>query len=356
MRDPGVAAMKEYSTKRKIGRRNKFDYRATRHQTKGPMPLSQLKTFHDELREHLPSSLFLHHLGPLFDEDVNYNVKSENLQAAAEAATEILDKIKRVCEGKTEPFEIPQTRGQATSDVWYEERKFRSTCSDCKTFLGLTKPRAKVNYLRRKVWGLDRFESEAMRLGKLYEDGARRRYAEFLRGICPQATIQERGLIINPKYPQLACSPDGIIQIPNYLEQDILFEAKFLSKAWVNPDEFEKHLTAKEAKRFYLRHNDDGLLDLKENHSYFYQIQMALDILNLKWCHLMVYSEGGYTIVPVKYDENFWREKRIQIIKRHREMLLPEFSLRRTLRFLEPICLIYHTHFLRQEEPTDDLF
>lgn len=358
IRDPGLAATKDYSQQRRIDRRNTFDFRATRFQTEGPLGQARLKTFHGALREHLPQSLLMYHLGPLFDDPESPTEVSENMQLAAENAVRRMLAMKAQCEGKTEPFELPGTRGQDTSQRWAQERASRSTASDSKTFLGLTSDRAKRNYLRRKVWQLDAFESEAMRLGKQYEDGARRKYAEFLRSVGDDAEIQLRGTMVNPKYPQLACSPDGIISIPSYLESDILFEAKFLTKDHVNPDKFEEGMTPKESQRFYLRRNSEGVLYLKETHAYYYQIQMSLDILELEWCHLMVYSAAGYTIVPVQRDPNFWHEKRLRLIKRHRQMLLPEFTLRRTLRYLPPLVLEYNVPTMNPEAmgdlPTQD--
>lgn len=311
----------------------------------GPMALEKLKPFYEDLKERLPKSLLMYHLGPLFDDPESPTEVSDNMQLAAENAVRMLLSMKSVCEGKTAPFELPGTRGQDTSEKW----AFRSTASDSKTFLGLTSACAKSNYLRRKVWQQDAFESEAMRLGKQYEDGARRKYQEFLREVSADAEIQVRGTMVNPKYPQLACSPDGIISIPSYLHHDILYEAKFLTKGHVNPHKFEEAMTETEGKRFYLRRNSDGLLEIKEKHAYYYQIQMSLDILEMEWCHLMVYSAAGYTIVPVRRDPYFWHEKRLRIIKRHRQLLLPEFTLRRTLRHLVPLVLEYNVPTMNPE-------
>lgn len=355
-RDPGFVSKKQYSSKRIVTRRNTFDYRATEFKIQYPMPMEKLKQFRDLLREKAPSSLFMFTIGGLFDDlndsDDEEEEVSDDLEFAANNACFLMWKLNRAAKGHAGPFQIPNTKGQARNPSWFWERAHRGTASDCKTFLGLTSNSAKMRYMRRKIWGLDYYESEAMKHGKLYEPIGRKKYEQYLQGGDPSIVIEETGSWSNSKCPQLSCSPDGLIMSLNVPEV-ILWEGKYWDKPHVNPKEFHNQLTVEGLKRFYLYMDDNEIPHLKQSHSYYYQIQMSLDILELKWCHLMVYNEAGYIIVPVKYNPEFWHEKRLRMIQRHRELLLPEFALKRTKRYLRPIELVYsHSH----EDPNDDFF
>ena len=68
---------------------------------------------------------------------------------------------------------------------------------------------------------------------------------------------------------------------------------------------------------------------------------MRVDILECQFCHLYVFSDLGHVIVPVEYDPALWTEKRTRAMQRHRELILPEAVLKRTLRHLVPIELKY---------------
>ena len=320
------------------------------------MPLEKLKKLKKNLSDHTPSCVLLHHIEALLDEKLfegDGESLSDDLQKAAEECSRLMWTLNKMCEGKTAPFEVPNTRGQSKDEEWAVARSILSTASDCKTFLGLSSDAAKINYLRRKVWRLKGGPTPAMAYGLKMEGPARLKYENILKGINPTFHIEETGLWKNPKYPMLACSPDGLIKSELELIGVVLLEIKVLFKVFVDPAKFEEHLTRDERNRFYLRRNAQGNLELKENHSYHYQIQMSLDILELNWCHLFVYSETGYALVPVKRDEAFWTEKRIRLIQQHREMIIPEKVLKRTLRHLPPYLLMYSEF---HEDPSDDFF
>ena len=153
-------------------------------------------------------------------------------------------------------------------------------------------------------------------------------------------TIEETGLWKNPKYLKLGCSPDGLIKSPLSTEI-ILLEIKVWMKAHIDPSVFDQYLTDKEKATFYLFRNSMGYIELKNNHSYYYQIQMNLDILELEWCHLLVCSESGHVVVPVRRNLAFWTEKRIRAIAKHRELIIPEKVTKRTLRWLAPLEIMY---------------
>ncbi|KAK3926337.1 Uromodulin [Frankliniella fusca] len=125
------------------------------------------------------------------------------------ACSKFIWSLNKKCEGMIKPFEVEGTKGQTDPESWSMERSKCSTASDCKTFLGLSSGQAKKNYLRKKNWRLDRVETAAIKYGKEMEGPARKVYAEKIKKVHSPLEVIEAGLWKNPKYPTLACSPDG---------------------------------------------------------------------------------------------------------------------------------------------------
>ena len=361
-KDPGFVSTKQYPLLRDVTRRNKRDPRPTARCDNSPMSLQKLEQLRKRLEEDSPTCLLLFHLEGHLDEmegtenEVEEIHNNDHLADATVQCSRLRWKLNRDCLGKDRPFEVPNTRNQADDEEWQRQRSFLSTAYDVKTFLGLTSGKAKKNYLRKKVWHRDRYVSKAMKEGKEMEATGRKAYEDLLRTYYSSFKILETGLSRNPKYPQLGCSPDGLIKWPEGLREQedlMLLEIKWYTKEHVDPAKFEEQLTEDERKRFYLLRLPNGELDLKRNHTYYYPIQMALDIVELEWCHLYVFSASGYAVVPIKYDPTFWNEKRGRTIKRHRELILPEHIFKRTLRHRQTIELMYPEF---HEDANDDYF
>ena len=49
----------------------------------------------------------------------------------------------------------------------------------------------------------------------------------------------------------------------------------------------------------------DGKVVLKESHMYFAQIQGQLAITKTHWCHFYVYSQAGYHLETIQFDESY---------------------------------------------------
>ncbi|KAK3924289.1 Alkaline nuclease [Frankliniella fusca] len=389
-KNPGLVREKQYETKKPLGPRINFDPRPTAYKTDG-ISDAQLREFKENLQQSTPTCLFLYHLDSGFipstvmDSEVILDLDTdEGCMMLADNCSKLLWMLARKCLGKSGPFEVANTRGQHTSKVWHAERVLCVNPSSAKTFLQLKKEITIIRWLRKKIWHYGNFENEAMRTGKRLESVARKRCETILKEEQnPKYCITETGLWKNPKYPQLACSPDGIITLQG--EKNKLLEIKVLTMLHkisesdqeiynleeednpdpddstdkrkklkpINPEKFEDEMTPKQKRSFYLKRNEEGCIKLKPTHAYNYQIQMSLDILELEECILCVYSETGCILVTVQYDQEFWEEKRYRLIQKHREMIIPEVILGRTKRWLPPCQLVYSCF---HEDPHDDYF
>ncbi|KAK3931163.1 Alkaline nuclease [Frankliniella fusca] len=237
-------------------------------------------------------------------------------------------------------LELQNTRGQTENGFWYSERCVRVTASVAKQVLGLTSPEAKMNFLRKHMWGLDKFESPGMIYGKESEPIAREEYIKEIRKEDPQATVREMGTCINPDFPQLSCSPDGLLF--SEVLGDRLLEIKCpVVLAEGDPNHFEQFLHQKQKWNFFLKRNKHGSLELKKTSQYYYQIQMSMAILNLTLCDFVVWSKNGMVKLTINFDMSFWQEKKKRLMAIHRSLFVPEHFFMRTPRFLLPQELTY---------------
>ena len=287
----------------------------------------------------IPKSMLWSHIGPLkvidapsdapnqldntegiddgTDSIADSAIEEDAIAAVAEKCSEFLWLLNQVRKRESTPYEVPGTEGQRKSDVWHLERRYRCTASSCKEVLGLHKDSAKIRYLRNHVWGKSNFRPTwNMQYGIDHEDEARNDYEKKVRNYDPDAFVVKCGLWINPMYPQLCCSPDGLVITSS--GERILLEIKCLTLTYVDPEKFEELMPPEKQKNFYLHRLPGKGIALKEHHQYHHQIQMSLDILELNRAHLFVWSESGSAAIEVQRNPSFFTEKRERLISFHR--------------------------------------
>ena len=108
------------------------------------------------------------------------------------------------------------TRGQATCERWYEERRKRSTASNIGTVLKRRKSIYPKSLLKTLEVSSNKGCPKACKLSKDNEVEAIQKYMEGKQkqgssvGVCAAC-----GFIVNPNFPWLGASPDFPINDPN---------------------------------------------------------------------------------------------------------------------------------------------
>ena len=115
--------------------------------------------------------------------------------------------------------------------------------------------------------------------------------------------IREAGIIIQSQLFWLGASPDGVIfdkkiQEIGLLEIKCPYNKRNLSIESIITD-----------KTFYIALNKDKKPYLKKEHhfGYYTQIQVAMGLAGLKWCHFVVYVYSGMIIVKVDFDRDYFK-------------------------------------------------
>lgn len=91
--------------------------------------------------------------------------------------------------------------------------------------------------------------------------------------------LKSSGLVLNPDWPHLGASPDGIVEC-NCCGRGVI-EIKC---PYCNNDEDVENI-ASSGKCFA---NTDGTLHLDKSHAYYYQVQTQLYICNVEYCDFCV--------------------------------------------------------------------
>ena len=107
--------------------------------------------------------------------------------------------------------------------------------------------------------------------------------------------VADCGLIINPSWLLLACSPNSIFHR----------EANPLGAIEIKCPFSNKEMTIEECCKdssFYLKKNPDGVITLKQSHVYYYQCQGALNITGLDW-RCCIYEERFFCVM---HTQRYW--------------------------------------------------
>lgn len=216
---------------------------------------------------------------------------------------------------------IAGTECQSGSDLWHGNRCCRLTASTAKETSKISEslpdgPSDRMKYILQKhMWNMNNVSTSDMLFGIEKEDCAREEYKNILSKRVPGSTVEKTGMWVNRDFPEIGCSPDGLVYDPTETTPDGLLEIKilkFLQKC--RPDSVNTAIqngdvTRQELRRSCVNLTEQGTLKLKEMHQYYYQVQLQMAVTCREWCDFVLWSEkGGISVEriqknPVKCEE-----------------------------------------------------
>ena len=240
--------------------------------------------------------------------------------------------------------QIDGTKAQNESERWYSERWPRITATTC---LDAYRAGKKVKesssnasasakkYISSNIWNVDGDKPQTywMKYGLESEADAIDKYETQTK-----ENVSTSGLWVNPKFPFLACSPDGL------LGQDGLLEIKSLKL-------FKEHsiydvcndkgtLISKDIINRQCFLIKDNKCTLKKSHSYYYQIQMQLLVTERSFCDFVLYAKNGpVSIERIYMDENLISDMLSVLTDFWKRVVAPEIYEMRVPRDLSPFVL-----------------
>ena len=104
------------------------------------------------------------------------------------------------------------TREQASSRIWYQQRSGRVTASKLKSVIATDLSKPSRSLIKTICYpDLYSFKSAACKYGVEHEDIARKEYAQRMSKMHTDFAISATGLIIDPLYPFMGASPDAVV-------------------------------------------------------------------------------------------------------------------------------------------------
>ncbi|XP_034245685.1 uncharacterized protein LOC117647825 [Thrips palmi] len=342
--NPGRIKDNRYdSVKLDVERRAKFDTRPTRDQSTLASQ-ADLRSFVAYLTGNPYKTLWQMHI-PLTYEDYSWKdvtmkerlvlrILSKTLiksLATVDPNPEVMREVFSGTSHGMRVFEFMDTVGQGDNSKWLAARGLRLTASITYKVLHFEQEKAKRSFLRQHLWGLKNDKEEtgeksdtgtppAIAHGKAYEK-------KGVQSTCSIGKYLTALFLLMTSILRLQCSSPSGNQVP--------FQPKI-----VVPENYEDVLTAKQKSSFCLRKNLNGDIVLKEEHSYYYQVQFSLGILGLEDADFVIYTLKGILVIPIQFDPNWWNEKADKLKKIHHKLIAPEYFLMRTPRNLLPFTKV----------------
>ena len=178
------------------------------------------------------------------------------------------------------------TRGQAKSKVWYAQRAGRITAS--KMHQVLKSGDSPASLVKNICYPEEMaFVSAATSWGQKQEAPALARYMVESSPLHTGLTVSESGLVINPAWPYIGASPDGLLSC----------QCCGLGVVEVKCPYSQKGRTLAEAmcsgQPFCLEVAADGSFQLSRSHPYYAQVQTQLHVCDVEYCDFCVCSFAG---------------------------------------------------------------
>ena len=202
------------------------------------------------------------------------------------------------------------TLKQADCAGWYLERSKRITASIFGKVINRRKtlfPKALLKQILEKPMGKMTNYPVPLKWGIEHESVAIEEYLRKKK--LPLTAMKSCGFVINPKWPWLGCSPDGII-IENGSPAGCIEVKCPYSK---------RDCSIKEAaltdKSFFMKVLENKC-ELKVGHFYYYQCQGIMNILELPWVDFVVFTTRDIHIERIFRDQTLWIRKMLPELTR----------------------------------------
>lgn len=183
------------------------------------------------------------------------------------------------------------------------------------------------------MWGNGLPELKSLRYGKSHEKQAFEQYKLHQAQMNNEINVTTSGLWINPEYPELASTTDGLIFNSSGKLTGVVEIKCPLVLENCNPSDVASIVPRQRYNLCYTVEN--GNMKIKRTH----QIQMQMAVCDVQICDFVVWSPNGILIECIHRDQVFWDNLRPKLTRFHEQVLLPEYMEMRIPRKLMPVIL-----------------
>ena len=215
------------------------------------------------------------------------------------ACEEVFSKSLNVSVEEAEYLE-ESTRQQSHSLLWYDQRAGRITASMFGKVARAT-PDSPPNSLIDTLMQKSRFNSAkvpALQWGLSKEVQARTDYIVAAKGQHVNLEYFNSGLHVNPSFPHLGATPDGIVSCECCGKGLIEIKCPFSYK--------DQHPCEITDPKFYMKCDEAGELRLSHDHDYYFQVQGQLAVCNMEYCDFICWTPLGFHTDRIVFDPSFF--------------------------------------------------
>lgn len=131
--------------------------------------------------------------------------------------------------------------------------------------------------------------------------------------------VHQCGLVIDPKYPFLGASPDGMVCCSCCGKGVLEIKCPFKYRDYSPTDD-----PALSDSNYCLKRSPNGTIHLSSKHKYYYQVQGQIALCNAVYCDFVCWTEKGLFIERIKRDEDLITTMLPQLKQFLLDYLLPE--------------------------------
>ena len=249
------------------------------------------------------TSLFLPSSINMSDEELYEFGKSRYYQYVNSYYQKVYDNLQEV------------TKKQSLSNAWMVHRAGRVTASVCFQVSRMKNNPSLVNSIMQYTTFTSRFTE----YGKETEQFAKQKFHEMEGNNHKDFQLNRVGLQVDADYPFLGATPDGLVTCSCHglavLEVKCPYNFKESLDGWQNDKNFPI----------------DESLEMKQDHKYYFQIQLQMDLCQAGFGYFFIYSggskEGILCIVPK--NEHFVKELKATLQEKFFNFILPEVICRK---------------------------
>ena len=202
-----------------------------------------------------------------------------------------------------------ETRLQSKSNLWYKHRAGRVTSSCMKAVCHTNVANPAQSLVKSICYPQElAFSSKQTDWGQKHEKVAREQYLKSQRPRHANILeVTDSGIVINPKWPFIGASPDGIVDCyccgKGVLEIKCPYSHRHESI----------EAAASNDPNFCLK-KDEDLLYLDHKHAYYYQVQTQMFVCNVEYCDFCVCTfpesvdEFSPYVERIFRDIEFWED------------------------------------------------
>ena len=195
------------------------------------------------------------------------------------------------------------TRDQAASDTWFRLRAGRITASKMKAVCRTDKQKPSISLIKNICYPEKfKFSTPATAWGCEHEKEALGLFVSKMSEKHQNFKVEDSGIFLNPKFPFLGASPDGVATCDccgvKLVEIKCPFSKKFQTLDSSDP-------------KFYLNNIDIGGetgLKLDRTHMYYYQVQTQLGVCEKVSSFFVVWTKEDMHVEIIDFDFEMFSE------------------------------------------------